>query len=363
MSKLDDLIKELCPDGVEYKELKEVLVIKNGSDYKKYGKGDVPVYGSGGIMTYIDKYVYEKPTVLIPRKGSLDKLYYLETPFWNVDTIYYTIINTNVALPKYVYHCLLREHLEKLNTAGGVPSLTQTVLNRVKIPVPPPEIQREIVHILDNFTALTAELTAELTARKQQYEYYRDSLLSFGENQVEWVKIESICSIQRGRVMSKEYIAENKGSYPVYSSQTENNGELGSISSFDFDGEYLTWTTDGANAGTVFYRDGKFSVTNVCGILEVKPDVLLTKYLYYALSIEASKYVNNGMGNPKLMSNVMARIKIPFPSLKKQQEIVTILDQFNELTNDIIFGLPAEISARQQQYEYYRDKLLTFKEK
>jgi type I restriction enzyme specificity protein hsdS len=363
MSKLDDLIKELCPDGVEYKELKEVLVIKNGSDYKKYGKGDVPVYGSGGIMTYIDKYVYEKPTVLIPRKGSLDKLYYLETPFWNVDTIYYTIIDTNVALPKYVYHCLLREHLEKLNTAGGVPSLTQTVLNRVKIPVPPPEIQREIVHILDNFTALTAELTAELTARKQQYEYYRDSLLSFGENQVEWVKIESICSIQRGRVMSKEYIAENKGSYPVYSSQTENNGELGSISSFDFDGEYLTWTTDGANAGTVFYRDGKFSVTNVCGILEVKPDVLLTKYLYYALSIEASKYVNNGMGNPKLMSNVMARIKIPFPSLKKQQEIVTILDQFNELTNDIIFGLPAEISARQQQYEYYRDKLLTFKEK
>ena len=314
-------------------------------------------------MTYIDKYVYEKPTVLIPRKGSLDKLYYLETPFWNVDTIYYTIIDTNVALPKYVYHCLLREHLEKLNTAGGVPSLTQTVLNRVKIPVPPPEIQREIVHILDNFTALTAELTAELTARKQQYEYYRDSLLSFGENQVEWVKIESICSIQRGRVMSKEYIAENKGSYPVYSSQTENNGELGSISSFDFDGEYLTWTTDGANAGTVFYRDGKFSVTNVCGILEVKPDVLLTKYLYYALSIEASKYVNNGMGNPKLMSNVMARIKIPFPSLKKQQEIVTILDQFNELTNDIIFGLPAEISARQQQYEYYRDKLLTFKEK
>ena len=144
MSKLDDLIKELCPDGVEYKELKEVLVIKNGSDYKKYGKGDVPVYGSGGIMTYIDKYVYEKPTVLIPRKGSLDKLYYLETPFWNVDTIYYTIIDTNVALPKYVYHCLLREHLEKLNTAGGVPSLTQTVLNRVKIPVPPPEISRRL---------------------------------------------------------------------------------------------------------------------------------------------------------------------------------------------------------------------------
>ena len=134
-------------------------------------------------------------------------------------------------------------------------------------------------------------------------------------NGVESKSIGEICDICRGRVMSKDYISENKGEYPVYSSQTENNGELGRIATFDFDGEYLSWTTDGANAGTVFYRNGKFSVTNVCGLLKVKNDGLLTKYLYYTLNAEAPNHVNSGMGNPKLMSNVMAKITIPIPPL------------------------------------------------
>lgn len=176
MSRLDELIQELCPDGVEHKELQEILKIKNGSDYKAYGEGDIPVYGSGGIMTHIDRYVYNKPSVLIPRKGSIDKLYYVDTPFWNVDTIFYTEINTDLAMPRYVYHCLLREHLEQYNTAGGVPSLTQKVLNKIQIPLPPLEVQSEIVRILDNFT--------ELTARRKQYEFYRDKLLTFGNVRV-----------------------------------------------------------------------------------------------------------------------------------------------------------------------------------
>lgn len=177
------LIQELCPNGVEYKELSEILNIKNGKDYKGYFEGNIPVYGSGGIMTYIDTFVYDKPSVLIPRKGSIDKLYYVETPFWNVDTIYYTEIDEIKAIPKYIYHCLLREHLEQYNIAGGVPSLTQKVLNKVIIPVPPIEIQREIVRILDEYstsvTALQQELEKELTARTKQYEYYRDMLLDF----------------------------------------------------------------------------------------------------------------------------------------------------------------------------------------
>ena len=106
MSKLDEMIRELCPDGVETKKLKDFLVIKNGSDYKSFGAGDYPVYGSGGIMTYIDRYAYDKPSVLIPRKGSIDKLYYVEKPFWNVDTIFYTEIDTTKAIPRYVYYCL-----------------------------------------------------------------------------------------------------------------------------------------------------------------------------------------------------------------------------------------------------------------
>ena len=172
MTKLEELIEKLCPDGVEYKELSEVLTIRNGKDYKHFGEGNVPVYGSGGIMTYIDTAVYEKPSVLIPRKGSLDKLYFVQEPFWTVDTIFYTDINVDIVEPKYIFYYLQKEHLEKLNKAGGVPSLTQSVLNKVKLPVPPLEVQREIVRILDNFTFLSAELAA----RQKQYEYYRDLL-------------------------------------------------------------------------------------------------------------------------------------------------------------------------------------------
>lgn len=136
MSRLEALMAELCPDGVEVKELSQVLTIKNGKDYKGFDKGDIPVYGTGGIMTFIDRAAFEKPSVLIPRKGSIDKLYYVDVPFWTVDTIFYTDINTDIIEPKYVFYYLQAQHLERLNTAGGVPSLTQAVLNSVKIPLP-----------------------------------------------------------------------------------------------------------------------------------------------------------------------------------------------------------------------------------
>ena len=168
-------------------------------------------------------------------------------------------------------------------------------------------------------------------------------------------RIDEICSISRGRVMSKDYIRENAGNYPVFSSQTEHNGELGRISKYDYEGEYLTWTTDGANAGTVFYRNGRFSVTNVCGILKVIVDDVMPKYLYYALSITTPSYVNGGMGNPKLMSNVMSRIVVHVPPLEVQREIVRVLDKFTFLTAE----LTAELTARKKQYEYYRDQLLS----
>ena len=127
--------------------------------------------------------MYSKPSVLIPRKGSIDKLYYVDTPFWNVDTIFYTEIDTSKVVEKYIYYALQKEHLEKLNTAGGVPSLTQGVLNEVLIPVPPLTEQQRIVDILDRFDALTTDITAglpaEIEARRKQYEYYRDKLLTF----------------------------------------------------------------------------------------------------------------------------------------------------------------------------------------
>ena len=177
---------------------------------------------------------------------------------------------------------------------------------------------------------------------------------------VEYVTVDTISSITRGRVISKEYIKNNIGDYPVYSSQTENNGELGRINTYDYDGEYLTWTTDGAHAGSVFFRKGQFNITNVCGLIKCK-DNILTKFLYYYLVKDAKKYVNSGMGNPKLMSNVMEKIQIPLPPLSVQERIVEILDRFYALCNDLNAGLPAEIEMRTQQYEYYRDRLLDFK--
>ena len=173
---------------------------------------------------------------------------------------------------------------------------------------------------------------------------------------VEFVKLGDVCKISRGKVYSKKYLAEHIGEYPVYSSQTANDGILGRIGTYDCDGKFLTWTTDGAYAGTVFYRQGKFSVTNVCGLISCSNPFLSLKFLYYWLTIEAPKHVHQGMGNPKLMSNQMAKIEIPLPPIDVQIEIVRILDKFTSLEAE----LEAELDCRKRQYEYYRDKLLSF---
>ncbi|EEV9030117.1 TPA: restriction endonuclease subunit S [Escherichia coli] len=191
---------------------------------------------------------------------------------------------------------------------------------------------------------------------------YLEKLLDGVE--VEWLPLGEVSALRRGRVMSKGYLTENFGPYPVYSSQTANNGKIGSINTFDFDGEYISWTTDGANAGTVFYRTGKFSITNVCGLITLKNKYpLIYKFLFYWLTIEAKKHVYSGMGNPKLMSHQVENIPVPVPcpdnpekSLAIQSEIVRILDTFSALTAE----LTAELNMRKKQYNYYRDQLLSF---
>ena len=171
---------------------------------------------------------------------------------------------------------------------------------------------------------------------------------------VEWKKLGEVANIQRGRVISKKYLEEHRGEFPVYSSQTKNDGIIGKIDTYDFDGEYITWTTDGAYAGTVFYRYGKFSITNICGLIKPK-DNLIIKYLCYWLQIEAKKHVTGGSGNPKLMSNVVANIQIPIPSPETQEKIVKILDKFTNYVTE----LQSELQSRTKQYIYYRDKLLS----
>lgn len=361
MSKLEELIQQYCPDGVEYKALKTILRIKNGKDYKHLNEGDIPVYGSGGVMTYVDTPMYDKPSVLIPRKGSIDKLYYVDTPFWNVDTVFYTEIDAKQVIEKYVFYTLQKEHLEKLNTAGGVPSLTQGVVNEVLIPVPPLPVQEEIVRILDNFTELQAELQAELQKRKLQYNYYLDNLLNFNRGgyqaEVRWMKMSDVCnSVCSG----KNRIKKPNGEYPVFGS----TGIISYCDKYAFDKTQILVARVGANAGYVQIANNKYDVSDNTLIIDLRKDIEINlKYVYYILRyINLNKYAKGG-GQPLITAGELKKISIPIPAFSEQQRIVSILDRFDALTTDLTAGLPAEIEKRRQQYEYYRDKLLTFKRK
>ena len=392
MSKLDELLRELCPDGVEYKKLGEIATISRGGNFQKkdFLTEGVPCIHYGQIYTKYGLFTDKTFTFISEECAKKQKMaqpndIVMAVTSENIEDVckclawlgdepvavsgHSAIIhhNQNAKYLVYYFHSqMFFSQKRKLAHGTKVIEVTPDTLVNITLPVPPVEIQCEIVRILDNFTNLTAELTAELTveltARKKQYDFYRDRLLERKTTKVNFCTVENICEISRGKVISKDFIKENYGEYPVYSSQTENNGVLGWISTFDYDGEYLTWTTDGANAGTVFYRKGRFNITNVCGLLKPKNSEINIRYLYFALKSVAKKYVVQGMGNPKLMSNVMGKIKIPVPPLDVQNRIADVLDNFERICSDLDIGLPAEIEARQKQYEYYRDKLLTFAE-
>ncbi len=359
MNKLKRTVQELFPNGVEYRELQEILTIKNGRDYKGFDEGDIPVYGSGGIMTYIDTFAFDKPSVLIPRKGSIDKLYYVDTPFWNVDTIFYTDIDTTQAIPRYVYHCLLREHLEQYNTAGGVPSLTQKVLNKIKIPVPPLEVQAEVVKILDNFT----ELTAELTARKKQYEYYRDKLLMFDVHdgvagEVEWRTLAKIAEIGTGNHNTNEEL--EIGNYPFF----VRSQEVRQLNTYDYDETAIITSGDGVGVGKIFhYISGKYALHQRAYRIHITSSDVLPKYYFYYMKSTFLKYIEKNAVNSSVTSvrrPMLNNYPVPIPDLHIQQKIVNVLDNFDAICSDLNIGLPAEIDARHKQYEYYRDLLLSF---
>ena len=159
--------------------MKDVAIIKNGKDYKHLSEGEVPVYGTGGIMTYVDSSFSDKPTVLLPRKGSVENIYYVNEPFWTVDTIYWTEIDTNKIEPKYLYYSLLKYNLKDFAYGGARPSLSQPILYRLEIPLPSLSEQSRIVFILDTFEASIQNLEAQLKQREKQYEYYRNKLLTF----------------------------------------------------------------------------------------------------------------------------------------------------------------------------------------
>ena len=380
--------------------LEDILKIKNGKDYKHLGNGDIPVYGTGGIMTYVNQYSYNKPSVLIPRKGSLDKLYYVDKPFWNVDTIFYTEIDESKAIPKYIYYYLQNEHLEKLNKAGGVPSLTQTILNKIKIVLPNIEIQNKIINVLDNFDTICSDLKiglpAEIEARQKQYEFYRDTLLTyaatgeiifkdktrqdktrqaiirliqyvFGSVEITLGEIGNVCMCKR--IMKNE--TNSISGIPFYKIGTFGKVADAYISeelfeeyknkySYPKKGDVLI-SASGTIGRTVIFNGEKsyFQDSNIIWI-DNNEQIVTNKFLKYLYST-IEWQVENGTIK-RLYNNNLKKTKIIIPSIEKQNEIVRTLDNFEKIITDIQEGLPAEIEARKKQYEYYRDKLLTFKE-
>ena len=386
MSRLAELIEELCPDGTEYRPLNELVRIRNGCDYKTLSPGNVPVYGSGGVMTHVSEALGEGPTVLIPRKGSLDNIFFVEGEFWTVDTIFYTEIASDLD-PKFFYYKMKTMHLSQMNEAAGVPSMNQRKLGRIQIPVPPLEVQREIVRILDQFTTLEAELEAELEARRTQYEHYRNQLLSYdslaARGPVSWIPLRDLGVWSGGGTPSKsrdDYWDE--GNIPwitpkdMRSSKIQNsmmnvtdkavcesNVKLIEAPSIALvvRSSILQHTFPVAqiDVDATFNQDMK--------VLVVDPDRFERRYIYYALAANGQEILRqtskqggsvNSLVVPQLMD-----FGIPVPMIDEQRRIADLLDSFDGLVNDIMSGLPAEIAARRAQYEHYRDRLLTFPEK
>jgi type I restriction enzyme, S subunit len=382
MSGMNFLEKLLDGATVEWKPLEVVAKIKHGKDWKGLNAGDVPVYGSGGIMGYVDRYLYDKPTVLIPRKGSITNIFYVETPLWNVDTIYYTEIDTLKINPKYFYYFITTIDLMSLDTGSGRPSLTQAILNKIPIPIPPLETQAEIVRILDTFTALTAELTAELIDRQKQYNYYLDRLLTFEEGEAEWKTL--------GDVSLKSYSGgtPTAGTSKYYDGGTIPWLRTQEIKFFDIEetevkitpsalkNSAAKWIPEncviiaisGATAGRSAINKIPLTTNQHCCCLEIDPEKALYRYVFHWINLNYENLKGLGQGaRGDLNSGIIKGFKIPIPyagdpqkSLEEQARIVAILDKFDTLTHSIREGLPREIALRQQQYEYYRDLLLTF---
>jgi type I restriction enzyme S subunit len=268
---------------------------------------------------------------------------------------------------------LQKANLEKLNTAGGVPSLTQAVLNHVSIPVPPLPIQEEIVRILDTFTELIAELTAELTARKRQYEYYRAELVLNKQSP----KNKELLLGDIGPVSMCKRIMKNETSsiekIPFYKIGTFGNTPNAFISEetyakykekypFPKKGDVLI-SAAGTIGRTVIY-DGNpsyYQDSNIVWIDNTEAQVL-NKYLYYYYQLKPWRESKGGTIS-RLYNNDIRRTKIIVPPKKIQEQIIAVLDHFDAICNDLSSGLPAEIEARKKQYEYYRDKLLSFNER
>lgn len=407
MSKLEELIEQLSPNGVEYKPFGEIATIVRGASPRPIKNfittdddgvnwikiGDVKP-GSKYIMETAEKITPEGATksrlvkngdfilsnsmsfgrpYIVKNQGCIHDGWLAISDFSDtfISDFLYHLLNSNK------YQIMMRQ---RASFGGAVQNLNADIVKGLELPIIPLPIQEEIVRILDNMTSLTAELTAELKARQKQYEYYRDSLLSFedkGEQDgVRWMKLGEIARFIYGYTGKAK---EQGTARYIRITDIGINGYLNPqdakyIDLNDENEKYvlqkgnLVMARTGATYGKTLYFDSDTPSVYASFLIKIELSTVLNSRYYWHFSKsnlywqQANKLVSTA-GQPQFNANALANVLVPVPPLKEQQRIVDILDRFDKLCNDISEGLPAEIEARKKQYEYYRDKLLTFKEK
>ena len=396
MKKLETLIQELCPDGVEFVKLGEVCEIKGRIGFRGYTRKDLVSESEGAITlspsniingnivydkcSYISWAKYEESPeimaevgdVVFTKTASVGKTAYIENmPKEMTINPQLVLLKKFRGISKYLAYILkttyFQNEVKKITGVGSVPNVPQSSLAKIEIPLPPIEVQTEIVRILDKFTSLEAEIEAELDCRKRQYEYYRDKLLSFDNVGGQEVTISKIGDI--GRICMCKRIMKNQtnseSGIPFYKIGTFGKvadayisndvyEEYKKLYSYPKKGDILM-SASGTIGRTVVF-DGKPSYFQDSNIVWVDNDEkkVLNSYLKYYYQI--AKWKTQGGTIKRLYNSLLASTEIIFPSLDKQQEIVDKLDTFEALISNI----KQEIELRQKQYEFYREKLLTF---
>ncbi len=399
MHKIERLLQTLAPKGVEFRKLGEVCDFQKGKSITKKAVtfGKVPVISGGRQPAYYHNEANRSgETIAISSSG----VYAGYVSYWDIPVFLADSFSVSpkqkTLMPKYLFHYLTTQQdaIHATKSTGGIPHVYSKDLQNFLIPIPPLEIQQEIVKILDAFTELNTELNTELKARKKQYEYYQNMLLDFNDiNQnhkdakeklaqkpypkrlktllqtlapkgVEFRKLGEVCESTNKKTLKVSEVSEvkNKGMYPVINSGRD---LYGYYHDFNNDGENITIASRGEYAGFINYFNEKFFAGGLCYPYKVKDtNELLTKFLYFYLKTNEIQIMENLVSRgsiPALNKADIETLTIPIPPLEIQQEIVKILDQFSALTTDLLAGIPAEIEARKKQYEYYREKLLTFK--
>jgi type I restriction enzyme S subunit len=388
MSRIDDLIMEICQDGVEYISIGSAVNYEQPSKYivKSTDYSDlfsIPVLTAG--QSFILGYTNEKDNIYQASKENPVVIFDDFTgAFKWVDfqikvkssAMKMLTANADKTTLRYIYHIMGNIGY----SSDEHKRLWISIYSAIKIPLPPLPVQQEIVRILDNFTELKAELkaelTAELTARKKQYEYYRDELL-YKKSAVPMVSLKTVVKrSSSGSTPTKGVNAyyEN-GTVPWLRSQDVKFNEIYEIKSFITEEAVkktsAKWIPEncvivaisGATAGRCAINKIATTTNQHCLNMEIDSSKVLYKYVYYCVYSRYEELISRKQGaRGDLNSTLIMGIEIPLPPIKEQERIVKILDQFDALCNDLNIGLPAEIEARCKQYEYYRDKLLSFKE-